>query len=112
MIPVIYSNDNRNLPIHLNKSPESLDREMIFRALIDIKNDLIELKDMALNFNKDSRNDANTVSVNEVVPINKLEKSAIVNALNYTKGSKRKAAKLLDISERTLYRKLKEYEIQ
>ena len=106
------TNDNRNLPIHLNKSPESLDREMIFRALIDIKNDLIELKDMALNFNKDSRNDANTVSVNEVVPINKLEKSAIVNALNYTKGSKRKAAKLLDISERTLYRKLKEYEIQ
>jgi transcriptional regulator with GAF, ATPase, and Fis domain len=40
----ISANENRNLPIHLNKSPESLDREMIFRALIDIKNDLIELK--------------------------------------------------------------------
>lgn len=108
----ISTNENRNLPIHLNKSSESLDREMIFRALIDIKNDLIELKEMALNFNKETKNESNTISVNEVVPINKLEKNAIINALNFTKGSKRQAAKLLDISERTLYRKLKEYDLQ
>ena len=56
--------------------------------------------------------ESNTISVNEVVPINKLEKNAIINALNFTKGSKRQAAKLLDISERTLYRKLKEYDLQ
>jgi len=108
----INTNDNRNLPIYLNKSVESLDREMIFRALIDIKNDLIELKEMALNFNKETKSDSNTISVNEVVAINKLEKNAIINALNFTKGSKRQAAKLLDISERTLYRKLKEYDLQ
>ncbi len=104
--------ENRNLPVHLNKSAETLDREMIFRALIDIKNDLLELKDMAMNFNKYPKQDSGSISVDEVVPINKLEKNAIVNALDYTKGSKRKAAKLLDISERTLYRKLKEYDLQ
>jgi len=51
-------------------------------------------------------------SVQEVVPLEQLEKKAIINALNYTKSNKRKAAKLLKLSERTLYRKLKEYEIQ
>jgi DNA-binding NtrC family response regulator len=51
------------------------------------------------------------ISIDEVVPLNMLEKKAIVNALNFTKGNKRKAANLLDISERTLYRKLKEYDI-
>ena len=48
---------------------------------------------------------------NDVLSIRDLEKDAIVKALDKTKGSKRKAARLLNISERTLYRKLKEYDI-
>jgi len=41
-----------------------------------------------------------------------MEKEAIKNALDQTRGSKRKAARLLNISERTLYRKIKEYQLQ
>jgi DNA-binding NtrC family response regulator len=84
---------------------------MIYRALIEIKKDLIELKDIALNNHSEIQNTKN-LEVDEVVPIDKLEKRAIENALDFTRGNKRKAAKLLNISERTLYRKLKEYEIQ
>jgi len=40
-----------------------------------------------------------------------IERSAIVGALRETRGNRRKAAELLDIGERTLYRKLKEYQI-
>ncbi|MHB1298244.1 MAG: sigma-54 interaction domain-containing protein [Gemmatimonadaceae bacterium] len=40
-----------------------------------------------------------------------IEKAAIVGALRETNGNRRKAAELLDIGERTLYRKLKEYQL-
>ncbi|HEY4756888.1 MAG TPA: helix-turn-helix domain-containing protein [Ignavibacteriaceae bacterium] len=40
-----------------------------------------------------------------------MEKEAIKNALDQTRGSKREAARKLNISERTLYRKIKEYNI-
>jgi DNA-binding NtrC family response regulator len=104
--------ENRNLPIHLSKSPESLDREMILGALIEIKKDLMELKNIAYKHKGDINSQQKRVQVDEVRSINELEKEAIENALLYTKGNKRKAAQLLNISERTLYRKLKEYEIQ
>lgn len=114
-LPLLTSPDTseqiKNLPVHLNRSPDSLDREMIYRALIEIKKDLIELKDIALNNQSEIQNANKNVEVDEVIPINRLEKQAIENALDFTRGNKRKAAKLLDISERTLYRKLKEYDI-
>jgi DNA-binding NtrC family response regulator len=40
-----------------------------------------------------------------------IERTAIENALRETRGNRRKAAELLDIGERTLYRKLKEYNL-
>ena len=105
-------NFSRNLPVHLSKSAEELDREMIYRALIEIKKDLVELKSLAANPNSSEFQSFNDVPVNEVIPLEQLEKKAIINALNFTRSNKRKAAKLLNISERTLYRKLKEYDIQ
>jgi transcriptional regulator with PAS, ATPase and Fis domain len=100
----------RNLPVSLKKSAEDLDREMIYRALIEIKKDLLDVKQMLHN-NKEIYQDSNSIKVDEVISIDKLEKDAIKNALAYAKGNKRKAAKLLKISERTLYRKLLEYEL-
>jgi len=40
-----------------------------------------------------------------------LEKWAIKHALDITKGNREQAARLLGIGERTLYRKIKEYEL-
>ena len=39
------------------------------------------------------------------------ERETIVNALRLSDGNRKKAAERLDISLRTLYRKLREYEI-
>jgi DNA-binding NtrC family response regulator len=44
-----------------------------------------------------------------VVPIARMEKRAILNALRHTSGDKLLAAQLLGIGKTTLYRKLKEY---
>jgi DNA-binding NtrC family response regulator len=38
-----------------------------------------------------------------------IERLAIEAALRETRGNRRKAAEILDIGERTMYRKLKEY---
>ncbi|MFB0554558.1 MAG: sigma-54 interaction domain-containing protein, partial [Phycisphaerae bacterium] len=45
------------------------------------------------------------------VPLNELEKQAIIDTLAKTKGNREKAAKILGIGERTLYRKIKEYNL-
>jgi len=46
-----------------------------------------------------------------VVPLMEMEKRAIREALEYTKGDRAVAASLLGIGRTTLYRKLKEYQI-
>jgi DNA-binding NtrC family response regulator len=46
-----------------------------------------------------------------VIPLAELERRAIVNALEYTKGDRAVAAHLLGIGRTTLYRKLKEYQL-
>jgi DNA-binding NtrC family response regulator len=46
-----------------------------------------------------------------IIPLLELERRAIMNALDYTKGDRAIAAHLLGIGRTTLYRKLKEYEI-
>lgn len=45
------------------------------------------------------------------VPLNELEKQAIVDTLARTENNREKAAKILGIGERTLYRKIKEYNL-
>jgi DNA-binding NtrC family response regulator len=46
-----------------------------------------------------------------VIPLTELERRAIMNALDYTKGDRAVAAHLLGIGRTTLYRKLKEYNL-
>jgi len=49
--------------------------------------------------------------VASIVPLAVLERRAIMNALEYTKGDRAIAAHLLGIGRTTLYRKLKEYQL-
>ena len=104
------SYSTRNLPVFLRKTPEDADRELLYRALFEIKKDLIELKDLVIQSGreavvKDAEPNKNIFSLDE------LEKETIKAALDKTRGNKRKASKLLNISERTLYRKIKQYDL-
>jgi DNA-binding NtrC family response regulator len=51
------------------------------------------------------------VSITHGMTMAEIEKAAILAALRETRGNRRKAAEVLDIGERTLYRKLKEYQV-
>lgn len=100
---------SRNLPIFVKRTPEEVDRELLYRALFEIKKDLIELKDLVHQRQEEVFTQNNHSG--EIIPLDEMEKEAIRNALDKTRGNKRNAAKLLKISERTLYRKIKEYDL-
>jgi transcriptional regulator of acetoin/glycerol metabolism len=53
----------------------------------------------------------NPASSCPVIPLAEMEKQAILRALQYTKNDRVMAAHLLGIGRTTLYRKLKEYEL-
>lgn len=128
------NNGERFLPIHLHKSAEQAERELIYRALLDIKNDIMQIKKYLAQPELPSehlahersavRVDSNYIPVDaplsvggddaeneegENVSLDAMERRLITNALKKFHGNKRIAASALNISERTLYRKIKEY---
>jgi DNA-binding NtrC family response regulator len=102
---------SKNLPVFLKKSPEEVDREIFYRALFEIKRDLLDIKDMIYHNQNEIVLNQNHNEPHEVIPLRDSEKEEIKNALDVTRGNKRKAAELLKINLRTLYRKIKDYEI-
>jgi DNA-binding NtrC family response regulator len=46
-----------------------------------------------------------------MAPLSDIERQHIIAVLKYVKGHKGKAAKILDINAKTLYRKIKDYNI-
>ena len=113
--------DERLLPVPLGKSVEQAERELILRALLDIKGNLLELRS-ALMDHLHAR-DAGRPPQGEPGPIQEgngasalslgeMEHRMIAEALERYKGNRRVAARALNISERTLYRKIKEYGLE
>ncbi len=110
--------DSRILPIPVHTSVEQAERELIYKALLSLGVEIRDIKDILLNMNRSINNQVINEDVEDVLyqedvqPIEEVEKQMIKRALIKYHGNKRKAAQALKISERTLYRKLKEYEIE
>ena len=121
---------SENLPVHLDKSAATAERELIIRTLFLLRTDITEMKEMLSNrlklpttFNKDKTSripfsgkmeEATIVSeAKEVgnISMQEMEKELIRSTLEKFYGNRRKSAEALGISERTLYRKIKDYEI-
>ncbi|MCB0701183.1 MAG: sigma-54-dependent Fis family transcriptional regulator [Ignavibacteriae bacterium] len=113
------SDDNPNLELGI-----------IFRTLLEIKNDIQDLKhevhfnsikldEIVANQNEIMIQTADEVIENDemlesfdTLNLADIEKRLIVFSLNRFEGNRRLAAKELGISERTLYRKLKQYDLE
>lgn len=113
----VYDSRSSFLPVKLNKTPEESERELILRALWEIKNDIIDLKNIISN-NAGNTNLSLPVSQSaepgdgHSLNIEEMERAMIQEAIKRFHGNKRLAAEALGISPRTLYRKLKEFNIQ
>jgi DNA-binding NtrC family response regulator len=108
--------ESRLLPVPLpGRSVEQAERELIFRALLDIKSHLVELKNLISD--QQQRPGQEPVGRNgdpadqRTLSLQEMEQRMITEALERYKGNRRVAARALNISERTLYRKIKEFGI-
>lgn len=105
----------RNLPVPLNRTVEQAERELILRALFEIKGDIIALKNIiadrmpAFDERGQLRHDSTVLDDDNSLSLQDMEQRMIREALERFKGNRRVAARALNISERTLYRKIKEY---
>jgi transcriptional regulator with PAS, ATPase and Fis domain len=105
----------RNLPVVSNKTVEQAERELIYRALLDLKGNILELKDIiASRLGGEPSGSAETEhrNGNSAVSLEEMERRLMMDALDRHHGNRRLAAKDLNISERTLYRKIKDYGLQ
>ncbi len=107
-----------SLPIPVHTTVEQTERELIYKALLSLGVEIRDMKEILLNMNRNINHQVMNEDVEDVLyqeevqPIDEMEKQMIKKALQKYQGNKRKAAQALEISERTLYRKLKEYQIE
>jgi len=121
---------SENLPVPLDKDPATAERELIIRTLFHMNNEISEIKNMLTNkimlptTYSDSKSDdaidqrgvedtSAVLADKEVgtVSMQDMERELIISTLQRYRGNRRMTSKALGISERTLYRKIKEYEI-
>ena len=134
---------NKNLPVHLDADSDKLERELILKQLLYLRQDVNELKHILCNNGlgdnkgvdpsnpalflptsnnnnspKISEKDINDATISGLkedsigeMTMEEYEREIIDKYLKKFKNNRRKTAKALRISERTLYRKLKEYDI-
>ena len=124
------STGSTTLPVHLERDSATAEREMIIRTLFLLRNDISEMKDMLANrlmlqprqgdLQSEKTNYSNAFDESAVVVSNKevgnismqdMEKELIISTLDKYRGNRRMSSESLGISERTLYRKIKEYDI-
>ena len=110
-----WRSGERALPV-TTPGKDQTERELIYRALLELRSELAEIKAMLAPTSgeltstlalPDSSIRHNGVGEN-VKTLDQLETDAMLQALEQFHGNRRNAAEALGISERTLYRKLKE----
>jgi len=131
-LPVHDIHMDRHLPVPINRPAEELEREFIYRALIDLRAEIAQLREAILgkyilpprrlppgrtvepefgNLANYTEAEADTNGTEDFPTLEEMERNLIYKALELSGGNKRKAAGMLAISERTLYRKIKEYSL-
>ena len=107
-----------NLPVSIGPTKEDAEREILFRNLMAVRSELAELKSIILGALQPSgvmpgsgeepiRGGGEDRETVDSGTLSQVEDRMITEALRKTGGNRRRAAELLGISERTLYRKLK-----
>ena len=141
---IVEPSFNENSIIPITDDADKLERELILKQLLYLRQDINEIKQFLTNNSSgseiaptnpafflpiDESNDRKSsytsskqnvedAAVNAIkddivgeLTMNELEREVIEKYLIKFKGNRRKTSEALDISERTLYRKIKEYDL-
>jgi transcriptional regulator with PAS, ATPase and Fis domain len=106
--------------VALGRSREEAEREMLYASILALHRDVREILSLMQEQRGYAREAGSLDGLREVYPdddartpsslsLEHMERTAIREALNRSGGNRRRAADSLGISERTLYRKIKEY---
>jgi len=98
---------DRGLPVPTGKTVEQTEREMILRALVELNKNIAELKGLMIHKGNGERPLSDSED-DTPLSLEEMELRLIRQALKRHKGNRRLAARELNISERTLYRKLRD----
>ncbi len=123
-------NDNNfHLVKSKNEDNDLNEREILYKVLFDMKRDLNHLKKVTdeiilksensnsihnekiLNVGEIEKKESSSNSIENTLSLFDNEKNLIIRALKKNFGKRKNAAKDLGISERTLYRKIKEFNL-
>ena len=131
---------NDNLPVRISEDSDKLERELILKQLLFLRQDINDIKQHLLSgnssikinktnsalflpSNKNNNEENNLTNLEDAqlrainqdavgeITMSEIEREVIERFLTQFNGNRRKTAKALDISERTLYRKIKEYDL-
>ena len=121
-----------NLPVQVGKTPDESQRDLLYWAVLEVARDIKELKAYLMENPADlpslpvyaqgappvadrvaeveyTEADAAPSPGDEVKSLREVERETIARALRATGGHRKRAAALLDLPERTLYRKIQQY---
>ncbi len=125
-----------HLPVTTHVTPEQAERELLYRTLLSLKQDVTDIKhflaakfglsgltghspsvlyDKKISDRKVVETEVYNVDESsgdkDMMTLDEVEKGLIIKALKKFEGKRSIAAKSLGLSERTLYRKIKEYDL-
>ena len=116
------------IPLKQYEEPHRFELELIFRALLEMKNDISDIKgamkqlamnmhDLSLDIyqsqsNKEEQQLEESSDAFETYNLSEIEKQVIEAALKQHQYNRKKTAKALGISLRTLYRKMNDYDLE
>lgn len=108
------------LPMILGSKESDNNSDLVFKTLLEIKNDLNLIKKFIFNTYTSKISPSYFDDKDEILDISReivanepvTEKEELIMTLKKHRGNRRKAAEELNISERTLYRKIEKYGIE
>ncbi|MFW6044835.1 MAG: sigma-54 interaction domain-containing protein [Planctomycetota bacterium] len=87
-------------------------KNAIQRAVLVCEDDVLTRDNLPPRFRKEDENNNPSVSFKVGTPMEEIEREMIIRTLEYTRNNRSKAARLLDISRKTLYNKMDKYRIE